>query len=332
MDYVKLGNSGLEVSKICLGCMSFGEPGRWHHDWVIGEEESRKIIKRAVELGINFFDTANVYSMGNSEEILGRALRDFANRDEIVVATKVHFPMNEGRPNSLGLSRKAIMREIDGSLKRLGMDYVDLYIIHRWDYRTPIEETMEALHDVIKAGKARYIGASAMFAWQFQKALYTADKHGWTRFISMQNHYNLIYREDERELIPLCKEEKIALTPYSPLAAGRLARPYGEVTKRYETDEIAKRKYDSTKDVDKAIIDRVEEIAKNRGVSMSQVSLAWLMQKDLVVVPIVGVTKVSQLEDAVNAVSVKLTEEEIKYLEEPYIPHPIVGPLPPPKG
>lgn len=327
MEYVKLGNSGLEVSKICLGCMSFGDRNVWVHSWVLNEDESRAIIKRALELGVNFFDTANVYSLGRSEEIVGKALKDFANRDEVVIATKVYFPVREG-PNSTGLSRKAIMSEVEKSLKRLGTDYIDLYVIHRWDYNTPIEETMETLHDLVKSGKVRYIGASAMFAWQFQKALYTAEKHGWTKFISMQNHYNLIYREDERELIPFCKEENIALTPYSPLAAGRLARPFGEKTERYETDEVAKRKYDSTKDVDKMIIDRVEEIAKKRGVSMSQVALAWLMQKDLVVVPIVGVTKVSQLEEAVKAVSVKLTDEEIKYLEEPYVPHPIVGPLP----
>ncbi|MCX7845668.1 MAG: aldo/keto reductase [Dictyoglomaceae bacterium] len=330
MEYMKLGKSGLEVSRICLGCMSFGDKNIWTHKWVLDEENSRPIIKKALELGINFFDTANVYSLGRSEEILGRALKDFARREEVVIATKVYFPMHEGK-NSMGLSRKIIMHEVDQSLKRLQTDYIDLYIIHRWDYNTPIEETMEALHDVIKAGKVRYIGASAMFAWQFQRALYTAEKHGWTKFISMQNHYNLIYREDERELIPLCKEEGIGLTPYSPLAAGRLAREWGETTVRYETDEIAKMKYDSTKEVDKAIIDRVGEIAQKHEISRAQVALAWLLHKKPVVSPIVGVTKIEQLEDAVKAISVKLTEEEIKYLEEPYIPHQIVGPLPYPE-
>lgn len=331
MKYIKLGRSGLEVSRICLGCMSFGDKDIWIHKWVLDEENSRPIIKRALELGINFFDTANVYSLGRSEEILGRALKDFAKRDEVVIATKVYFRMNEG-PNGEGLSRKHIMSQVDQSLKRLGTDYIDLYIIHRWDYNTPIEETMEALHDLVKSGKVRYIGASAMFAWQFQKALYVAEKHGWTRFISMQNHYNLIYREDERELIPLCKEEGVGLTPYSPLAGGRLAREWGASTLRYETDEVAKRKYDSTKDVDKAIIDRVGEVAENHGISRVQVALAWLLHKEPVVAPIVGVTKLEQLEDAVKAVEVKLTQEEINYLEEPYIPHPIVGPLPPPQN
>lgn len=329
MEYVKLGKSGLEVSRICLGCMGFGDKDIWTHKWVLDEENSRPIIKRAIELGINFFDTANVYSLGRSEEILGKALRDFAKRDEVVIATKVYFRMEEG-PNGEGLSRKHIMSQVDKSLKRLDTDYIDLYIIHRWDYKTPIEETMETLHDLIKAGKVRYIGASAMFAWQFQKALYVAEKHGWTRFISMQNHYNLIYREDERELIPLCREEGIGLTPYSPLAAGRLSREWGKTTLRYETDEIAKRKYDSTAEIDKEIIDRVGEVAKNRGISRTQVALAWLLHKEPVVAPIVGITKVEHLEDAVKAVSVKLTSEEIKYLEEPYIPHQVVGPLPPP--
>lgn len=330
MEYVKLGNTGLDVSRICLGCMSFGDSQNWTHKWVLDEENSRPIIKMAIELGINFFDTANCYSLGRSEEILGRALKDYANRDEVVIATKVFIRMREG-PNGAGLSRKAIMTEIDNSLKRLGTDYIDLYIIHRWDYTTPIEETMEALHDIVKDGKVRYIGASAMFAWQFQKALYVAEKHGWTRFVSMQNHYNLIYREDEREMIPLCKEEKIALTPYSPLAAGRLAREWNETTYRYETDQVAKSKYDAYKEADKAIIDRVGEIAKNHGITRAQVALAWLLHKSPVVAPIVGATKISQIEDAVNAVSVKLTSDEIKYLEEPYIPHQIVGPLLPPQ-
>ncbi|CEP79005.1 aldo/keto reductase [Defluviitoga tunisiensis] len=326
MEYVKLGNSGLEVSRICLGCMSFGDSEIWTHKWVLNEENSRPIIKRALELGINFFDTANVYSLGRSEEILGKALKDYAKRDEIVIATKVFSRMRDG-PNGAGLSRKVIMNEIDNSLKRLGTDYVDLYIIHRWDYNTPIEETMDALNDVVKAGKARYIGASAMYAWQFQKALYTAEKHGWTKFVSMQNHYNLIYREDERELIPLCKDQKIGLTPYSPLAAGRLARDWSETTYRLQTDEVAKSKYDSTKDADKAIVDRVAELANKHGVSRAQISLAWLLHKGPVNAPIVGATKITHLEDAVGAIAVKLTPDEITYLEEPYVPHPIVGPI-----
>jgi len=326
MEYVKLGNSGLEVSRICLGCMSFGDSEIWTHKWVLNEENSRPIIKRALELGINFFDTANVYSLGRSEEILGKALKDYAKRDEVVIATKVFSRMRDG-PNGAGLSRKVIMNEIDNSLKRLGTDYVDLYIIHRWDYNTPIEETMDALNDVVKAGKARYIGASAMYAWQFQKALYTAEKHGWTKFVSMQNHYNLIYREDERELIPLCKDQKIGLTPYSPLAAGRLARDWSETTYRLQTDEVAKSKYDSTKDADKAIVDRVAELANKHGVSRAQISLAWLLHKGPVNAPIVGATKITHLEDAVGAIAVKLTPDEITYLEEPYVPHPIVGPI-----
>ena len=326
MEYVKLGNSGLEVSRICLGCMSFGDSEIWTHKWVLNEENSRPIIKRALELGINFFDTANVYSLGRSEEILGKALKDYAKRDEVVIATKVFSRMRDG-PNGAGLSRKVIMNEIDNSLKRLGTDYVDLYIIHRWDYNTPIEETMDALNDVVKAGKARYIGASAMYAWQFQKALYTAEKHGWTKFVSMQNHYNLIYREDERELIPLCKDQKIGLTPYSPLAAGRLARDWSETTYRLQTDEVAKSKYDSTKDADKAIVDRVAELANKHGVSRAQISLAWLLHKDPVNAPIVGATKITHLEDAVGAIAVKLTPDEITYLEEPYVPHSIVGPI-----
>src|SRR3954447_3979555 len=265
MEYTKLGNTGMDVSRICLGCMGFGDPERWIHKWVLDEENSRPVIKRAIELGINFFDTANVYSLGASEEILGRALRDFANRDEVVVATKVHGKMHDG-PNGSGLSRKAILSEIDHSLRRLEMDYVDLYIIHRWDYDTPIEETMEALHDVVRAGKARYIGASAMFAWQFGKALCVAQTHGWSRFISMQDHLNLIYREEEREMLPLCREENIGVTPYSPLASGRLTRDgSSESTLRSETDQIAKSKYDAyeaTAQSDRQVVERVAEIAE----------------------------------------------------------------------
>lgn len=324
MDYVKLGNTGLDVSRLCLGCMSFGIAERWVHPWVLDEANSRPIIKKALELGINFFDTANVYSDGTSEEIVGRALKDYANRDEIVLATKAHFRMHPG-PNGAGLSRKAIMSEIDKSLKRLGTDYVDLYQIHRWDYNTPIEETMEALHDVVKAGKARYIGASAMYAWQFLKALHVAEKHGWTRFVSMQNHLNLIYREEEREMLPLCKEEKIGVIPYSPLASGRLTRDWSETTHRSETDQVQKSKYDGTADADRLIVERVAAIAADRGVSRAQIALAWLLQKEPVTAPIIGATKLSHLEDPVAALSIRLTSEEIASLEEPYVPHRVVG-------
>lgn len=324
MDYTKLGNSGLDVSRLCLGCMGFGVADRWIHPWVLDEERSRPIMKKALELGINFFDTANVYSDGTSEEIVGRALKDYANRDEVVLATKVYFPMHEG-PNSAGLSRKAIMSEIDKSLKRLGTDYIDLYQIHRWDYNTPIEETMEALHDVVKAGKARYIGASAMFAWQFLKANHVAEKNGWTKFVSMQNHLNLLYREEEREMLPLCKEENIGVIPYSPLASGRLTRDWSETSHRSETDEIQKSKYDATASADRLVVERVAAIAEKYGVPRVQIALAWLLQKEPVTAPIIGATKTSHLENAAAALSVTLTPEEIASLEEPYVPHAIVG-------
>lgn len=325
MNYVKLGNTGMDVSPICLGCMSFGAAESWAHNaWTLNEEDSRTIIKRALELGVNFFDTANVYARGASEGILGRALKDFAKRDEVVIASKVRGRMHDG-PNGEGLSRKAILSQIDASLKRLETDYVDLYIIHRWDTNTPIEETMAALHDVVKAGKARYIGASAMFAWQFQKALYVSEKNGWTRFVSMQNHYNLIYREEEREMMPLCQAEKIASTPYSPLASGRLARDLAQTTTRYETDPIAKGKYDATAEADQAVIERVAKIAEKHGVPRSHVSLAWLVQKAPVVAPVIGATKLSHLESAVESLTTKLTTEEVAFLEEPYVPHAIVG-------
>ncbi len=328
MEYVKFGNTGMDVSPICLGCMSFGSaPGWVHNPWALDEEHSRIIIKKALDLGINFFDTANVYAFGKSEEILGRALNDYANRDEVVVATKVFGKMREG-PNGSGLSRKAILNEIDNSLRRLNMDYVDLYIIHRWDYSTPIEETMAALHDVVKAGKARYIGASSMYAWQLQKALYLAENNGWTRFVSMQNHYNLIYREEEREMLPLCIEEKIAVTPYSPLAAGRLARDWSEKTTRLETDPIAKQKYDATADTDKVIIERVAEIAVKYGVPMAHIALAWLRHKKPVIAPVIGATKIPNLESAVASLTVKLTPDDMAHLEEPYPPHPVVGLIP----
>ncbi|QSO54557.1 aldo/keto reductase [Alicyclobacillus curvatus] len=324
MEYVRLGNTGLEVSRICLGCMSYGVPERGNHSWVLDEEQSRPFIKRALELGINFFDTANVYSDGTSEEIVGRALKDFARRDEIVLATKVNGRMHPG-PNGAGLSRKAIMTEIDNSLRRLGTDYVDLYQIHRWDYNVPIEETMEALHDVVKAGKARYIGASSMYAWQFLKALHVAQENGWTRFVSMQDYLNLLYREEEREMIPLCIEEKIGLIPWSPLARGRLTRDWDERTARSETDEFGKTLYTETAEADKMVVEKVAEVAENRGVSRAQIALAWVLQKKPVTAPIIGATKMHHLEDAVAALSVELTQDEIQTLEAPYVPHRVMG-------
>jgi aryl-alcohol dehydrogenase-like predicted oxidoreductase len=328
MDYLKLGNTGMDVSQICLGCMSFGSAEGWvHNPWALDEDASRVIIKRALELGVNFFDTANAYAYGNSEEILGRALKDYANRDEVVIATKVFIPMRKG-PNGAGLSRKHILSEIEHSLRRLNTDYVDLYIIHRWDYHTPIEETMEALHEVVKAGKVRYIGASAMYAWQFQKALHVAEKHGWTRFVSMQNHYNLIYREEEREMLPLCREEGIGVTPYSPLASGRLARAASETTKRYEADPIARQKYDATAESDAIVIERVAELAQKYAVPMAHVALAWMRHKAPVVAPVIGATKLSHLDSAVESLSVQLTPEDMAYMEEPYVPHPVVGLIP----
>jgi aryl-alcohol dehydrogenase-like predicted oxidoreductase len=324
MEYARLGSTGMKVSRICLGCMSYGQPGK-SMSWELDEEASRPYIQRALELGINFFDTADVYSKGSSEEILGRALRDFASRDEVVIATKVRFPMGEG-PNDQGLSRKHIMSSIDASLKRLGVDYVDLYQIHRWDYETPIEETMEALHDVVKAGKARYIGASAMFAWQFAKAQYTAELHGWTRFVSMQNHYNLIYREDERELLPFCQDKSIGVIPFSPLARGVLARkPTKDQndTLRYQSDVLAKSRYAQEDNL--TTVERVSALADARGLPMAQVALAWMLSKPVVTAPIIGATKPHHLEDAIAAISVQLTPDEIQHLEEPYRPHPIIA-------
>ena len=326
MEYTKLGNTGMDVSRICLGCMGFGDAERWTHKWVLNEEDSRPVIKKALDMGINFFDTANIYSIGASEEIVGKALKDFANRDEIVVATKVWGKLREG-PNGGGLSRKAILSEIDHSLQRLQTDYVDLYQIHRWDFQTPIEETMEALNDVVRSGKARYIGASAMYAWQFQKALHVAEMHGWTRFVSMQNHLNLIYREEEREMLPLCREEKIGVIPYSPLASGRLTRDWSsESTLRSETDQVQKSKYDASADTDKLIVERVAEIAHKHGVPRTHIALAWLLQKKPVTAPIIGATKISHLEEAVGAFLVSLSQEDVAYLEEPYVPHRVVGP------
>ena len=325
MEYARLGSTGMKVSRICLGCMGFGDASRWIHKWVLNEEESRPVIKKALELGINFFDTANVYSLGASEEILGRALRDFARRDEVVIATKVHGKMFEG-PNGSGLSRKSILSEIDQSLKRLGTDYVDLYQIHRWDYETPIEETMEALNDVVRSGRARYIGASAMWAWQFQRALHVSDMHGWSRFISMQDHLNLVYREEEREMLPLCRAEKIGVIPYSPLASGRLTRDWSsENTLRSETDQVQKMKYDSSSEMDRQVVERVAELAQKHGVPRARIALAWLLQKEPVTAPIVGATKTAHLEEAVGALSITLAPEEVTSLEEPYVPHRIVG-------
>ncbi len=324
MEYVKLGRTGMDVSRICLGAMSFGDPENWLHKWVLEEADSRPIIKRALDLGINFFDTANVYSLGRSEEILGQALKDYANRDEIVLATKVHQKMFDG-PNGQGLSRKAILSQIDQSLQRLQTDYVDLYIIHRWDYHTPIEETMAALHDVVKAGKARYLGASAMHAYQFQKANYVAEKNGWTQFVSMQNHLNLLYREEEREMIPYCLDQGIALTPYSPLASGRLVKPFDASSLRRTTDAVQREKYDEAAEKDRIIIERVAEIAEKYAVNRVHVALAWLLQKENLVAPIIGATKLSHVETAAAAVDFKLTAADVQYLEEAYVPHKVVG-------
>jgi 1-deoxyxylulose-5-phosphate synthase len=320
VEYRKLGSTGLDVSRICLGCMSFGVFDR---GWTLSEDESRPFVQRAIEAGINFFDTANVYSHGSSEEIVGRALKDFAQREDIVLATKVHGRMRPG-PNGAGLSRKSIMAEIDNSLRRLGTDYVDLYQIHRWDPSVPIEETLEALHDVVKAGKARYIGASSMHAWQFSQALYTSDANGWTRFVTMQNHYNLIYREEEREMLPLCDDQGIGVIPWSPLARGKLTRDLSESTLRAENDGFAKNLYPE-EEADNVTVERVGHVAKQLGVPRAQVALAWLLSKDTVTAPIVGTTKPHHLDDAIAALSVDLGREQISYLEEPYRPHSVVG-------
>jgi aryl-alcohol dehydrogenase-like predicted oxidoreductase len=322
VKYVRLGSTGLEVSAVCLGCMSYGVPDRGAHPWSLDEETSRPFVRRALELGITFFDTANVYSDGTSEEIVGRALKDFASsRDEYVLATKVHGRMRPG-PNGGGLSRKAIMSEIDNSLRRLGMDHVDLYQVHRWDPKTPVEETLEALHDVVKAGKARYIGASSMWAWQFSKALHLQRANGWTRFVSMQDHYNLLNREEEREMLPLCADEGIGVIPWSPLARGRLTRPWDEATERSESDQFGKSLY---ADGDRTIVERVAEVADARGVPAAQVALAWVSANPVVSAPIVGATKPHHLEDAVASVDLELSAEEVARLEEPYVPHAVAG-------
>lgn len=324
MKYVRLGHTGLEVSRICLGCMSYGAPERGNHQWVLNEEDSRPFIRKALDLGINFFDTANVYSDGTSEEIVGRALRDYTRREDVVIATKVHGRMRPG-PNGGGLSRKVIMHEIDASLKRLGTDYVDLYQIHRWDYETPIEETLEALHDVVKAGKARYIGASSMHAWQFMKALAIQKERGWVQFVSMQDYRNLLYREEEREMLPLCQSEGIGVIPWSPLARGRLARPWTEVTRRQKMDQFGKTLYTVMEEADRRVVAQVEEVARERGVPMAQVALAWVLQRETVTAPIVGATKLKHLDDAIGALELALTADEIRRLEEPYVPHPVLG-------
>jgi aryl-alcohol dehydrogenase-like predicted oxidoreductase len=320
MDYVKFGKTGLGVSRLCIGCMSYGIPNRGPHPWTLDEEKSRPLIKQALDLGINFFDTANVYSDGTSEEIVGRALKDFVKRDDVVLATKINGRMRPG-PNGAGLSRKAIMAEIDNSLRRLDTDFVDLYQIHRWDQTVSAEETMEALHDVVKAGKARYIGASNMHAWQFAKAIYTSRLHGWTEFVSMQDHINLINREEEREMLPFCIDQGIAVIPWSPMARGRLTRPWNETTSRQDTDEYGKTLYNDFPDSDRNVVDAVGKVAEGRGVPRAQVALAWVLQKKGVTAPIVGASKVEQLADAVAALSIKLTGEEIKMLEAPYVPH-----------
>lgn len=319
MQYARIGKTGLEVSRICLGCMSFGEPNRGTHEWTLNEEASRPILRAAWEAGINFYDTANVYSAGTSEEIVGKILKELAPRDELVIATKVHGEMRPG-PNGRGLSRKAILSEIDNSLRRLGTDYVDLYQIHRFDQNVPIEETLEALNDVVRAGKARYIGASSMAAWQFLKMLMTSDKHGWARFVSMQGQLNLIQREDEHEMLPLCIEEGIGCIPWSPIARGNLARPYGEGTFRTETDRYGRSLYSRTEEANREINGVVQAVAQERGVKMAQVATAWVLQKQPVTAPIVGVTKLEQLADAVAAVDLKLSSDEVARLEAPYVP------------
>ncbi|KVO91453.1 alcohol dehydrogenase [Burkholderia ubonensis] len=324
MEYVRLGSTGLQVSRLCLGCMTYGVPERGTHPWTLDEAASRPFIRQALDAGINFFDTANMYSDGTSEEIVGRALRDFAKRDDVVIATKVFHRMRPG-PNGAGLSRKAILTEIDHSLKRLGTDYVDLYQIHRWDYHTPIEETLEALHDVVKAGKARYIGASSMHAWQFSKALYTSKLNGWTQFVSMQDHLNLLYREEEREMLPLCADQGIAVLPWSPLARGRLTRDWDASSERLQSDAYGQTLYEAYADNDRAIVEAVATIARARNVPRAQVALAWLLQKSGVTAPIIGASKARHLDDAVAALSLELSAEELAALEAPYVPHAVAG-------
>lgn len=324
MDYIKLGNTGLDVSRLCLGCMTYGIPDRGNHAWTLDEETSRPLLRQAVEAGINFFDTANVYSDGTSEEIVGRALKDFTRRDDVVIATKVHGRMRPG-PNGAGLSRKAIMTEIDASLTRLGTDYVDLYQIHRFDHDVPIEETLEALHDVVKAGKARYIGASSMAAWQFATMLHVAEANGWTRFSTMQDYVNLLYREEEREMLPLCAAEGIGVIPWSPLARGRLTRDWDETTARSDTDEFGRTLYAATQEADRKVVETVAAVAAERGVPRAQVALAWVLAKPEVSAPIIGASKPAHLDDAIAALDLELSDDEIARLEAPYVPHAVVG-------
>jgi 1-deoxyxylulose-5-phosphate synthase len=327
MKMKKLGRTGLDISPLCLGCMTYGVPEAGKHAWTLDATRSRPLVCAAVEAGINFLDTANTYSAGTSEEIIGALLREFTVRDEIVVATKVFYPVYGAGPNRGGLSRKAILQEIDASLTRLGMDYVDLYQIHRWDYGTPIEETMEALHDVVKSGKARYIGASSMFAWQFAKAQHVAERNGWTRFSTMQNHLNLLYREEEREMLPLCLDQGVGVIPWSPLARGTLARKADENSDRGKTDTAIGELYGATEAADRKIIEAVGEVAEQRGIPRAQVALAWLMQKEAVSAPIIGVTKPHHLNDAVAALNLVLTEDEVERLERDYVPHVVAGAL-----
>ena len=326
MKYKKLGATGLSVSRLCLGCMTYGEPQRGAHEWTLAEDAARPLIRSAIEAGVNFFDTANTYSAGSSEEILGRAIRDFARREEVVIATKVFGPMRKD-PNGHGLSRKAIMTEVDASLRRLGTDYIDLYQIHRWDSRTPIEETLEALNDLVRSGKVLYLGASSMFAWQFCKALHIAGERGWSRFVSMQNHLNLLYREEEREMLPLCEAEAIGVLPWSPLARGRLARPWSDepTTLREKTDLFGQRLYAQTAAADRAVVEAVGQVSERLGASRSQVALAWLLRKAAVTAPIVGVSKPAHLADALSALELSLDDESIAALETPYVPHPVLG-------
>jgi len=321
MEYVKLGRTGLDVSRICLGCMSFGDPGAGAHEWTLDEEVSRPILRRAVEVGVNFFDTANVYSAGTSEEIVGRALKELTDRDEVVIATKVHGQMHEG-PNGRGLSRKAIIAECEASLRRLGTDFIDLYQIHRFDRHTPLEETLEALDSLVRAGKVRYLGASSMWAWQFAKALFTADAHGWHRFVAMQDHYNLLNREEEREMLPLCRDQGIGVIPWSPLARGRLTRDWDDETERSRTDAFGSRLY---QEGDRAIVDAVARVAEQRDLPRAQVALAWVLRQPGVTAPIVGATKLEHLDDAIAAVDVALTDDEVAELEAPYTPHAVAG-------
>jgi 1-deoxyxylulose-5-phosphate synthase len=328
MKYIKLGHTGVDVSKICLGMMSFGKPGKENgvFPWAKDYEDAKPIFKKAIGLGVNFFDTANVYQLGTSEEITGKLIREFGlDRDDIVVGTKVRMEMRPGKPNGSGLSRKEIMSEIDKSLKRLQMDYVDLYQIHRLDPLTPMEEIMGALHDVVRSGKARYIGASTMYAWQFERMQNIAEKNGWTKFVSMQNHYNLMYREEEREMIPLCHDSKIAIIPWSPLAGGRLTHPLGTRTPRVEIDEVSKWVWDGTNDLDKVVIDNLEKVAKERGISMAKTALAWMLSKPFITSPIVGTTSVLHVEEAIAALDIELSMDEINALEKPYVTHPVLG-------